>query len=97
MVDAPLLRRLLPDLVRWTWRDVTDGIAHHVRVTTTRYVEVEHDGGHTIVALDEDGDASVWVGVDLDWCDVVAADVRGARRHEADLDVLEAAQLPRVA
>lgn len=92
---AALLRKLLPDLPAWTWRDVTEHLTRHA--CGDCFVEVTHDAGTTIVEISDNGAARVWFGVDIDWCDVIAADVRGTRRYEADLDVLEAAQLPRVA
>lgn len=100
--EAGLLRKLLPDLAPLAWRDVTDAMREKgFAQITQRYIEVNHDSGWSVIVLDEVGGASNFLGVEIDFCDVVACDVLGARRYEMDLDVREEAArnsaLPQVA
>ncbi len=102
LAESNPLRKLLPDLAPFQWREVTDAMRERgFAQLTSRYLEVTHDMGSTIVVLDEDGDASVFLGVEIDWCDVLAADVLGGRRYRADLTISEEierdSQLPEVA
>lgn len=98
---APLLRTLLPDLWPVAWRDVTAAMNEHGFPGS--FIEVEHDAGHTILSVDEDGDASTYLGVEMDeeMAREVVRDMRGPRRYEMDLSVAEEmrrdSNLPRVA
>lgn len=84
--NAGLLRKLLPDLPAWTWRDVTNAMRERGFAGYSQYVEVEHDAGATILAID-DGELAGCIGVEIDWADVVIADVLNRRCFEADLTI----------
>lgn len=77
-------------LASWSWRDVTDAMREHgFAVVRSRFIDVTHDRGGTILAIDEDGDARVCLGVEIDFIDVIVADVIGRRLYEADLTIAE--------
>jgi hypothetical protein len=77
----PSAKTLLVDA--WQWCDRTEDMADAgFPAHSTRYVEVAHDRGYSLICIDETG-AQLWSGVEIDWLDVVAADVAGARRYEA--------------
>lgn len=75
------------DTTSWRWRDLTEAMAAlGFPARTTRYIEVAHDAGFTILSLDEDGHAQTHTGVEVDelLAHEVAHDALGLRRYEAE-------------